>query len=310
MDVPEDEDGLISYIGNKFSNEKSHFEDLLRLYSGHNYPDKNLVEQAIILTKTVISQQKDNVALVDHLIKQQDCLYSMKDSLQNVEEFFRTQVGLFDSAVAYANNVGVDQEYLDRDESAGENLNQIKLITKVTEGERFNYRRIPELNGLISKVKEVHKKMLDEKRKEIIETVVNECLNAINEAVSGKDELLCNTVVGKAETYFSQKKQQIANTNGLTLLDGLVPQMWQYENNALNTIESCQKPKENPPQKTSTTDPTKAPEPKKKVIKTVSRMALFPGKTLETEDDIDSYIEKIRSNMKRLLNDCDGIKLN
>ena len=311
MDVPEDEDGLISYIGNKFSNEKSHYEDLLRLYSGHSYPDKNLVEQAITLTKTVISQQKDNVALIDHLIKQQDCLYSMKDSLQNVEEFFRTQVGLFDSAVTYASNVDVDQEYLDKDESAGENLNQIKLITKVTEGERFNYRRIPELNGLISKVKEVHEKMLDEKRKEIIETVVNECLNAINEAVSGKDELLCNTVVDKAETYFYQKKQQIASTNGLTLLDGLVPQMWQYENNALNTIESCLKPKEITPQITEPTEqPTIAPSPRKKVIKTVSRMTLFPGKTLESVEDIDNYIEKIRSNMKNLLNDCDGIKLN
>lgn len=310
MDVPEDEDGLISYIGNKFSNEKSHYEDLLRLYSGHHYPDKNLVEHAVTLTKNVISQQKDNIALIDHLIKQEDILYSMKDSLQNVEEFFRTQVGLFDSAVAYASNVGVDQEYLDRDESAGENLNQIKLITKVDEGERFNYKRIPELNGLISKVKDVHDQMLNERRKEIIETVVNECLNAIHEVVSGKNELLCNTIVDKAETYFSQKKQQIANTNSLTFLDGLVTQMWKYENDALNTIESCQKQKENPPQKTPTTDPAKDPEPKKKVIKTVSRMSLFPGKTLETEDDIDSYIEKIRSNMKRLLNDCDGIKLN
>ena len=153
--------------------------------------------------------------------------------------------------------------------------------------------------------------MLDEKRKEIIETVVNECLNAINEAVSGKDELLCNTVVDKAETYFSQKKQQIVNTNSLTFLDGLVTQMWKYENDALNTIESCLKSKEVTPQITEPTEqPSIAPSPKKKVIKTVSRMTLFPGKTLETEDDIDSYIEKIRSNMKRLLNDCDGIKLN
>ncbi|MCR4553833.1 MAG: BREX system P-loop protein BrxC [Succinivibrionaceae bacterium] len=311
MDVPEDEDGLIAYISNKFSDEKSHYEGLIRLYSGHSYPDKNLVEHAVTLTKNVISQQKDNVALIDYLIKQQDCLYSMKDSLQDIEEFFKTQVDLFDSAVAYAGKVSVDQEYLDKDESAGENLNQIKLITKVTEGERFNYRRIPELNGLISKVKEVHEKMLDEKRKEIIETVVNECLNAINEAVSGKDELLCNTVVDKAETYFSQKKQQIASTNGLTLLDGLIPQMWQYENNALNTIESCLKSKEVTPQITEPTEqPSIAPSPKKKVIKTVSRMTLFPGKTLESVEDIDNYIEKIRSNMKRLLNDCDGIKLN
>lgn len=310
MDVPEDEDGLISYIGNKFSNEKSHYEDLLRLYSGHNYPDKNLVEHAVTLTKNVISQQKDNIALIDHLIKQEDILYSMKDSLQNVEEFFRTQVGLFDSAVAYASNVGVDQEYLDRDESAGENLNQIKLITKVDEGERFNYKRIPELNGLISKVKDVHDQMLNERRKEIIETVVNECLNAIHEVVSGKNELLCNTIVDKAETYFSQKKQQIVNTNSLTFLDGLVTQMWKYENDALNTIESCLKPKEIMPPKADSTEQHPIAQPKKKVIKTVSRMTLFPGKTLESADDIDSYIEKIRSNMKKLLNDCDGIKLN
>lgn len=311
MDVPEDEDGLISYIGNKFSNEKSHYEDLLRLYSGHNYPDKNLLEHAITLTKNVISQQKDNVALIDYLIKQEDSLYSIKDSLQNIEEFFKTQVALFDSAVAYASNVDVDQEYLDKDESAGENLNQIKLITKVTEGERFNYSRIPELNGLISKVKEVHEKMLDDKRKEIIETVVNACLNAINEAVSGKDELLCNTIVDEAETYYAQKKQKISDTNILSLLDGLIPQMWQHKDKTISKIESCLKPEEiTPPKTDSIEQPPIAPLPKKKVIKTVSRMALFPGKTLETEDDIDSYIEKIRSNMKRLLNDCDGIKLN
>lgn len=310
MDVPEDEDGLISYIGNKFADEKSHYEDLLRLYSGHSYPDKNLVEQAITLTKAVISQQKDNVALIDYLIKQEDSLDSMKDTLQNVEEFFRTQVSLFDSAVAYVRNVGVDQEYLDKDESAGDNLNQIRLITKVTEEEKFNYKRLPELNVLMSKVREVHGRMLDEKRQEIIETVVNECLNAIHEAVSGKEELLCNTVADKAETYFVQKKQQIAGTNGLTLLDGLVPQMWQYKDSTLSAIEACQKTKEVTPQKTDSTKQTIDPAPKKKVFKTVSRMALFPGKTLETEDDIDNYIEKIRSNMKRLLNDCDGIKLN
>ena len=47
----------------------------------------------------------------------------------------------------------------------------------------------------------------------------------------------------------------------------------------------------------------------KKVIKTIHRQAMFPAKTLESEAEIDAYVEKIREQMKRLLNGCDGIRL-
>ena len=311
MDVPEDEDGLIKHIVEKFEADRLHYESLMSRYVGHNYPDKKQVEQAVNLTKDILSQQRDNVALIERLMKQEDSLYSMKESMQNIEDFFKTQVGLFDSAVAYERSVGVDQEYLDKDETAGENLNQIRLITKVSESDRFNFRRIPELNDLVRKVKEVHDRLLEEKRQEI-DTVVNECLNAIHEATYGKDDLPCTTIVDKAETYFSQKRQQISGTNGLTLLDGLVPQMWQYKDNALSTIESCQKPQEVTSQKTDSTKSVeeKVIPPKIKNIKNVSRMAVFPGKILETNEDIDNYVDKIRADMKKLLEGHDGIKLN
>lgn len=150
---------------------------------------------------------------------------------------------------------------------------------------------------------------MEEKRQEI-DTVVNECLNAIHEATSAKDDLPCTTIVDKAETYFSQKKQQISVTNGLTLLDGLIQQMWQYKDDALYTIESNQKPQEVMPQKTDSTKSVEEEIPKTKDIKTVSRMAVFPGKILETNEDIDNYVDKIRSDMKKLLEGHDGIKLN
>ena len=52
------------------------------------------------------------------------------------------------------------------------------------------------------------------------------------------------------------------------------------------------------------------PPPAKKVIKTIHRQAMFPAKTLCSEEEIDAYVEKIRTNMKQLLKGCDGIKLN
>ena len=50
-------------------------------------------------------------------------------------------------------------------------------------------------------------------------------------------------------------------------------------------------------------------EPPKKVYKTIHRQVMFPAKTLTTEEEIDAYVERIRTNMKQLLHGCDGIKL-
>ena len=68
----------------------------------------------------------------------------------------------------------------------------------------------------------------------------------------------------------------------------------------------------NPPVKPqpSQPDPEPQPQPKKEVIKAIHRQAMFPAKTLKTEEEIDTYVEKIRANMKQLLKGCDGIKLN
>jgi hypothetical protein len=65
-------------------------------------------------------------------------------------------------------------------------------------------------------------------------------------------------------------------------------------------------PKPQPPQP----GPGPQPHPPKEVIKAIHRQAMFPARTLRSEEEIDTYIEKIRTNMKQLLKGCDGIKLN
>ncbi len=57
-----------------------------------------------------------------------------------------------------------------------------------------------------------------------------------------------------------------------------------------------------------TTSPATPPQPKK-IIKTYNRQIIFPAKRLESEADIDNYVEKIRDQLKQLLKNCDGIQL-
>ena len=305
MDVPEDEDGLIAHIVEKFNGELDHYTKLDARYDGHKYPDQGKVKQAIALIKDVLSQQKDNTALIQRVIDREDTLYDMRDELQEVEEFFKTRVTLFDAAVQYERDLAVDRDYIAKDDEAHQALNQIRLITMMPTGGKFRYDRIPELNDLMAKVKASHGKMLDAKREELLE-IVRQCMEEIH-TLAG-DNGAARNISNTADNYFTQKKQQIASYQTLALLDGLVPPIWQYKDDTVSRIEAIVNPPVKP--QPSQPDPEPQPQPKKEVIKAIHRQAMFPAKTLKTEEEIDTYVEKIRANMKQLLKGCDGIKLN
>ena len=305
MDVPEDEDGLIAHIVEKFNGELEHYIKLDARYDGHKYPDQGKVKQAIALVKDILSQQKDNTALIQRVIDREDTLYDMRDELQEVEEFFKTRVTLFDAAVQYEQDLSVDRDYIAKDDEAHQALNQIRLITMMPTGGKFRYDRIPELNDLMAKVKASHGKMLDAKREELLE-IVRQCMEEIH-TLAG-DNSAARNISNTADNYFTQQKQKIASYQALALLDGLVPPIWQYKDDTVSRIESIVNPpvKPQPPQP----GPGPQPQPKKEVIKAIHRQVMFPAKTLKSEEEIDAYVEKIRTNMKQLLKGCDGIKLN
>ena len=46
------------------------------------------------------------------------------------------------------------------------------------------------------------------------------------------------------------------------------------------------------------------------MIRAYNRQVVFPAKNLQSDEDIDNYVEKIRAQLKQLLKNCDEIKLN
>ncbi len=311
MDVPDDEDGLIAHIVDKFKGELDHYTKLNARYNGHKYPDQNKVKQAIALFNDILSQQKDNTALIQRVIDREDTLYITRDELQEVEEFFKTRVTLFDTAVQYEQDLAVDCYYIEKDEESLQALNRIRSITMIPNGGKFQYNRIPELNELMAKVKASHDKMLNAKREDILE-IVRQCMKEIHNLAG--DNSTARNVSNTADNFFTQKEQQIASYQTLALLDGLVPPIWQYKDEVVNKIDAILHPQVKRTPSTDSKETAKTCEvpmqTKKEVIKTIHRQAIFPAKTLKTEEDIDSYVEMIRSNMKQLLKECDGIKLN
>lgn len=300
MDVPNDEDRLVEFIVIRFEAQKTHFQSLNEKYNtGRLYPDRDKVQEAIRLTSDVLSQQKDNLALIDRVLKLEDDLFDSKEALQDVESFFRTQVQIFDSALELEQQLLDEREYLSKEPEIEAALNKIRLIVKVKGN--FRYQSIPELNELMKTVRSGHERLLTDKRKEIGD-LVTQCMGAVHAAADGN--LRAKEVIAQADAYFARKRQQIKSMQSLILLDGLTPPMLQYKDNTVERIEVLIAP---PPPVRKRTDEKKKPKPKN--IRTYNRQIFFPAKTLTSNEEIDAYMKRATAYMKEILKSYDGIKL-
>ena len=303
MDVPEDEDSLIKFIVEHFETQKKHYEELLRRYDGHNYPDKGLVSQSIQLMQDVLNHAKDNIALIDRVLTKQDVLLDNHDDMQRVESFFTNQVTVFDAAVKLEADLRNDLSYMAQNEEGNQALNQLRLVLMIDAYKPFDYKKIPLLNELMAKIKTAHDVLLGAKRSELLD-IVTSCMGAIHSLGMGSNK--CKDIIARADAFYETKKKEIAEKEIIALLDAMIPSMWQYKDRACETIEGALKPVE---QKPAEHKPDDKPAPKK-LYKAIHRQAVFPTKTLETEEDINAYVENMRKTLKQLLVNCDGIKLN
>ena len=308
MDVPDDEDGLVHFITEKFTEQRNYYASLDARYDGHKYPDHVLVQEAVHLMDDILSQKKDNIALIDRVLKKEDALFDNKEAMSNgIENFFKTQVTVFDQAVQFEKSLHDDLDRIAENEEAHKALNTIRLITMVQTGSKFNYNRIRELNPLVDTVRTAHDKMLEEKRAEVLETV-RQCMEATHTVANGDSK--ASQLIEKSDLYFSQCKGKIVELKSLALLDAMFLPMCQYKDDTVSNIESVLTPPAPKPQVQPTQSGKEAATAKKKVVRAYNRQVVFQAKTLRSEADIDDYVEKIRSQLKQLLKNCDEIKLN
>ena len=98
MDIPSDEDGLIRFVLDTFEGKEKHYNELLEAYQQVRYPEREVVENARNLVVDVLSQRKDNVALLSRMTQKQDDLLDSIEDLEGVELFFKSQRPVFDEA--------------------------------------------------------------------------------------------------------------------------------------------------------------------------------------------------------------------
>lgn len=308
MDIPKDEDGLVHFIVEKFTEKKDHYLALLQKYEDHKYPDKLVICHARDLMKKILDASKDNIALIRAVTDAEDDLEESRDAMEPVEDFFKNQADLFDRAVKLERNLDNDRDYIRRDEEANQDLDEIRRIIQIpplSSGRKFNYREIPKLNDLMRAVENAHDRMLDEKRVNFNE-IIRQCLEDIHTAAGNNRDAL--QVSDEADRYYTQKKEDILRASTLTTLDGFEAQMWQTRDDFMEKIHRLTAPK--PVKPPVTPKPGQEEPPKKKeIIRNIPRQAMFRSTTIRNDGDIENYLNELRKRMEQLLKEGDGFRI-
>ena len=301
MDVPEDEDGLVNFIVAQFETQRNHYSELLQRYTTHPYPDKEIVKRSVLLVTDILEKQNDNITLITAILNASDDLLDNKEDMQNVESFFKNQVQVFDAAVTLLNQLRDEHDYLDKDEAICSALAQIQQITD--EQQKFNYRRIPELNEWMRKVTEGHNQLLIAKREELNDLIA-QCLKAIHEVAAQMP--IVKKISDDADIFYSEKKQRVNTLESLALLDALKPLLIDQKDVYDSQIEYLVNPKPELPMSTHDKKENKDAETSckaKAVYRSYARQVIFPTAKLNNEDDIEDYIDKVRSKLLARLKD-------
>lgn len=300
MDIPQGEDDLVQFIKRAFESKRDHYQKLLERYTIHVYPEKGLLTDARNSMSDVLNQSGDNVALLKHIVKHQDDLLDLEEDLENLEQFFKSQADVYDSACAEIDTLDKEADYLATDPVLEQAWQTIKTILSMDKP----YTRIGELPELCRQLKDGHATLLAEKKSQIIADI-EQCETDVQQfaASSGYE----GSLLSDAKGYFFLKHSSAEKANLLFDLDAIQAQTQsrkEYYYNQITTAmaqppiddtDGCSKIAEQPLQ-----------PPK---ITNVARAELCPVKRLGSKAEIDTYVESIRAKLYKAMADGDGVQI-
>lgn len=281
MDVPNDEDGLIAFVIEKFAEVKEKCENLLSSqYAFAKYPGKAIVEETIKLCEELLIQKKDNIALLKKMDSCHDDFLDNADDLADVTAFFKNQKAIFDSALAMLQKMNDEKDYLQAESDATRAINQIQSIVNMPSP----YNKISELPNLMQEVTKIYNGLLDLKKQEVIADI-QAAMGELHRTATIKQK----DILEKADAALTAKRDAANVCETLTALDAMKIQIANIRQQYLKALMVEDEPDVN--------------------IATLSRASICFSAKLGSEKDIDDYLAKLKEKLMQSLDGHDVVQI-
>ncbi|MBW2154268.1 MAG: BREX system P-loop protein BrxC [Deltaproteobacteria bacterium] len=269
------QDDLTAFLRDELTNRKANLDSFRPLANTGNYPGKMEIDESLATLNAILSIN-DPYEFIIEFNKRRDELLEASDNFHDLKGFYNNQINTWEALHKAIEELKPNATILAKYPEAASSWEQMTQISEAP----APYGMIKEVNGLISKVKGVNTRVVEEKQAfataevdKLIEKLKGE-LDA-----KGADGGLRNKCLYPLQTT---KKQIQGDTNVPQIMYRLDEAKGQYDE-ALGHIEEAFGPKGD----------KKPPKP----VKTITPSNYTSKVYLETEEEVESFVSKVRDDL-------------
>lgn len=271
---PDAQDELHKFLQNGLAKWVNDLKSYRQLASTGNYPGLIEIDTCMELINRIFGIS-DSYEFIKAFSSEKNQLLDAADDMHDLSDFYNNQRTTWEILCKAAEEFKQNREELGKDESASTALKRLYEIRNA----QHPYKMLNEVTSLISKVKTVNDKLIEEKRNSAI-AEIDKTISQVNDIL--KDNNAESELNDTALSGLNEMKDKIKNESSIPHITHLLCMVDYMFREALEIIESAGKEDDNTPTK------------EVKIIKPAG----FSSKAyLETEEDVHEYVNVVKDEL-------------
>lgn len=276
--------------------------------TGH-FPGKQKVEQGLILLADLL-QQSTRFLLIDRCLEQSEALENFAEDFEDIDDFYTSQFQTWQTLTQALNDTfKANRPFLEKDPTAKKALDELDRIY----GLSSPYDQLRHINPLIEQIHAINQHLILERR-QTVTTEVEQRIEHVQAAL--KQAAVPDAVQNKALRPLQLCKQRIDHSESIPQIVSELSEAASYEDEAyelINCYIESLRQQDVPKPVSSTIGENKVAETAPKRTITISQSDILntvsPKGFIETETDIDNYLNALRERLAKAVDAGDRVRI-
>jgi len=290
--APDGEDALDAHLREQLGRWRSDLTSYKTLADTGNYPGGEPIADALGVINKLLAET-ESVGLIGKFLERRADLLDLSDDVHELRNFFEHQRQTWDKLRQAEARFQPNRNWLDQDDIAARALTRIQEILTAP----APYGLVKEAEGLIQTIEQVNQALVAKHRDQVrpaIDTQLAKVQVELDDAKADSD--LRNQCLYPLQ----QLKTRIETQTSLAHIAQAATLAVELADDAFSKIEASSKVE---------LPPGVEDKPVVKPRRVVQTAALVPKPYLETQEDVDAYLDKLRTALEKLIAAGDRIEI-
>ena len=291
---PDGEEALFEFLKSKLGGRREKLNQYQALANTGSYPGAAEIAGGLSLVKALLTADESNKFLERFNDRKNDLL-DLSEAFHDLEQFYEHQRPVWEKLRAASDKFQLNQMELERDESAGPALQRMSEILAAPNP----YGLVKEADGLIRAVSEVNDQLLSERRTKALAAIAEQTAQVRAEVTAaGGDDALRDQCVAPLDNLATD----VVGQDSLAHINQAEAEALHLKDAALTKAEEFfakQAVSGNQVQDTPVVKPRRVVSPSK-LVKTTY---------LETQTDVDTFVDNLRKELTDAVNNNERIEI-